>query len=121
MCSSGIGLAIVAQLAIHGAKAYFTARSPQKAEKAKQTLLEYYPEAKIDFLLLDLTDLRSITNAADVLRRKEAKIDILSMFTIFCPISVPVSSLILTFFFQSTMLPLRPPLPSLSVGVGKCI
>lgn len=93
MCSSGIGLAIVAQLATRGAMAYFTARSLEKAEKAKQTLLESCPEAKIDFLLLDFTDLRSITNAADVLQRKESKIDILSRFTAFWTISVPANSL----------------------------
>lgn len=80
--SSGIGLVIVAQFANHGAKAYFTARSLEKAEKAKQALLKSCPAANpdnIDFLLLDLTDLRSINDAADFLQRKEPKVDILSM------------------------------------------
>lgn len=82
MYSSGIGLAIVAQLATHGAKAFFTARSLEKAEKAKQAVLQSCPSANpdnIDFLLLDLTVLRSINDAADLLRRKASKIDILSM------------------------------------------
>lgn len=80
--SSGIGLAIVAQLATHGAKTFLTARSLEKAEKAKQALLQSCPAANpnnIDFLLLDLTDLRSINDAADLLRRKASEVDILSM------------------------------------------
>lgn len=123
ICSSGIGLAIVAQLATHGAKAYFTARSLEKAEKAKQTLLESHPEVNpnnIDFLLLDFTDLRSITDAAHALQRNEAKIDILGMLTIFRPISSPAGSLILIFSSQSIMPPLRPPLPNLLAGGGRC-
>lgn len=90
------------QLATHGAKAYFTARSLERAEKAKQTLLESYPEANpnnIDFILMDLTDLRSITNAADVLHRKEATIDILGMLTTFCLICTPEISYVLTRLF----------------------
>ncbi|KAJ3524494.1 hypothetical protein NM208_g9268 [Fusarium decemcellulare] len=78
--ASGIGLAIVAQLATHGAKVYFTARSLAKAEKAKQTLLSSYPEINsnnVNFLLLDFTDLKGITNAADELLKKETKLDIL--------------------------------------------
>ncbi|KAH6989907.1 daunorubicin C-13 ketoreductase [Ilyonectria destructans] len=77
---SGVGLATVGQLATHGAKVYFTGRSLSKAEKARKTLLETYPEANsnnVNVLLLDLTDLKSITDAADELRTKEAKIDIL--------------------------------------------
>lgn len=121
--SSGIGLAIVAQLATHGAKVYFTARSLEKAGKAKKTLLESHLGTNpnnIDFLLLDFTNLRSIIDAADALQRNEAKIDILSMLMTFRPISSPAGSLILTLFSQSTMPPLRPPLPNLSVGVGRC-
>lgn len=99
--SSGIGLAIVAQLATHGAKAYFTARSPEKAGRAKQTLLESHPgvnPSNIDFLLLDFTDLRSITDAAHALQRNETKIDILSMLAAFRPISSPAGSFILILF-----------------------
>lgn len=93
--SSGIGLAIVAQLATHGAKVYFTARSLEKAGEAKQTLLDSHPAANpnnIDFLLLDFTNLRSIIDAAHDLQGNEDKIDILSMLTAFHRISSPADA-----------------------------
>ncbi|PNP47824.1 hypothetical protein TGAMA5MH_00876 [Trichoderma gamsii] len=79
---SGIGLEIVGFLARKGAKVYCTTRSENKAKRARDVLRAKYPEIdqeKIKWVLLDLSDLRSITDAADELKSNETKLDILSI------------------------------------------
>ncbi|KAH7091923.1 short-chain dehydrogenase/ reductase, partial [Paraphoma chrysanthemicola] len=78
--SSGIGEAIVRHLALRGAKVYFTTRSEAKAQKTQQQIRVTSPEIKrdkINSLVLDLTDLKSITDVANDLGWREKKVDIL--------------------------------------------
>ena len=72
---------MVKLFARRGAKVYFTTRSKANAIKALESLSndpEIKPE-NITWLIMDLVDLRSIQSAADELRMKERKIDILGM------------------------------------------
>lgn len=83
LLSSSIGLAIVKFLAVRGAKVYFTTRSEAKAQKVLESLLSSSPEIKresLQWLRLDLTDLKSINTASDELKSRESKVDILSMY-----------------------------------------
>lgn len=69
-------------LSLQGAKVYFTTRSEAKAQKTREILQTQSPEIdqrSIEWLLLDISDLKSITAAADELKRKENKVDILGM------------------------------------------
>lgn len=78
---TGIGFATVKQLARKGAKVYLTTRNESKARKAKEALNEdpdIDPD-NIQSLTLDLYDPASVTAAADELKRRETKVDILSM------------------------------------------
>ncbi|KAH7403567.1 putative carbonyl reductase, partial [Cadophora sp. MPI-SDFR-AT-0126] len=78
--NSGIGLSMVKILALRGAKVYFTARSEEKAEKARADLEVQSPgldQENIKWLKLDVADLSSITAAADELKTKESKVHIL--------------------------------------------
>ncbi|KAJ5833084.1 hypothetical protein N7474_001395 [Penicillium riverlandense] len=78
--SNGIGFETVRLLAQRGAKVYFTSRSESKARNAKDILQTNYPDIEannIDWLLLDLSDLKSIDAAAHALNEKESKVDIL--------------------------------------------
>lgn len=62
---------------------YYTVRSPAKAEKALEDIIAKSPgvkQDKIAWLTMDLTDVKSITAAADELTRRESKVDILSEF-----------------------------------------
>lgn len=61
---------------------YFTSRSESKARKAKDILQTNYPDIdakNIEWLVLDLSDLKSIDAVAHQLNEKESKVDILSM------------------------------------------
>ena len=61
---------------------YFTSRSESKARKAKDILQTTYPDIdakSIEWLVLDLSDLKSIDAVAHQLNEKESKVDILSM------------------------------------------
>lgn len=61
---------------------YFTTRSESKARKTKEFLLAERPEVdqkNIQWLAMDLLDLKSINAAALELNKKESKVDILSM------------------------------------------
>ncbi|KAF9872492.1 daunorubicin C-13 ketoreductase [Colletotrichum karsti] len=78
--NSGMGLAMVKFMALRGAKVYLTARSKDKAEHARQSLQSSNPELDQDqiiWLSLDLSDLRSVRAAAEELKKKENKVDIL--------------------------------------------
>ncbi|KAH6718978.1 putative carbonyl reductase [Leptodontidium sp. MPI-SDFR-AT-0119] len=78
--SSGLGFAMVRLLALRGAKVYFTTRSETTAQKTLIALRARSPElsqANINWLLLDMTDLTSITAASDQLKRMETRIHLL--------------------------------------------
>lgn len=80
--STGIGFATLRLLAQRGAKVYFTSRSESNARKAVEKLRANHPDIelnRVQWLLLDLADLKSIDAAANELRRRETKLHILSM------------------------------------------
>jgi len=67
-------------LALRGAKVYFTARSEAKADKTRKDLQVQSPkldQSNIKWLKLDVSDVGSITAAADELKSKESKVHIL--------------------------------------------
>ena len=77
--SSGIGLQVVRQLAQHGAKVYATTRSQKSATKAQNALSNFNniaPHA-VEWLQMDLTDLRSITEVAEEVKRRTSSLHIL--------------------------------------------
>lgn len=77
---------MVRLLALRGAKVYFTTRSETTAQKTLIALRARSPElsqANINWLLLDMTDLTSITAASDQLKRMETRIHLLSKFCAF--------------------------------------
>lgn len=62
---------------------YFTTRSEQTAQKARNTIEARNPgdsPGNIKWLLLDMSDLKSVSSAADELKKKEINVDILSRF-----------------------------------------
>ena len=70
-------------LALRGAKVYFTARSEAMADKTRKDLQVQSPkldQSNIKWLKLDVSDVGSITAAADELKSKESKVHILSKF-----------------------------------------
>ncbi|PCH05257.1 Short-chain dehydrogenase/reductase SDR [Penicillium occitanis (nom. inval.)] len=71
--NAGIGKMTVAGLASRGARIYMGARSAEKAEKVITDLKRELgnPHADIIFLKLDLTDFRSVVEAARELKSKE--------------------------------------------------
>ncbi|KAF5854969.1 hypothetical protein ETB97_010474 [Aspergillus alliaceus] len=71
--NAGIGKTTVAGLASRGARVYMGARSAEKAENAITDLKRELgnPRADIVFLKLDLTDFKSVVEAARELRSKE--------------------------------------------------
>ncbi|KAH7265983.1 hypothetical protein FSOLCH5_013101 [Fusarium solani] len=76
---TGIGFATVKLLGQKGAKVYLTTRNESKALQAKEALTED-PDIDPDnvhWLILDLSDPASVTAAADELKRRETKVDIL--------------------------------------------
>ncbi|KAF6830093.1 daunorubicin c-13 ketoreductase [Colletotrichum musicola] len=82
--NSDIGRETARLLALKGAKVYLTVRSEPKGEQTRKLIQEssqqIHPE-NLEWLKMDLTDVRSITAAADLLKRKERKLDILRPFT----------------------------------------
>ncbi|GKT64223.1 daunorubicin C-13 ketoreductase [Colletotrichum tofieldiae] len=82
--NAGIGLSTVKFLALRGATVYFTARSKAKAEKTRAILVSEHPEIdeeQLNWLPLDLADLRTVEVAVKELESKETKVDILSELT----------------------------------------
>ena len=79
-----MGKELVRQLAKHGAKVYMASRTESRAKAAIEELLKDHPEIKekagIEFLKLDLTDLKSCQEAARAFLAKEKRLDILSEF-----------------------------------------
>ncbi|OLN89023.1 putative oxidoreductase C736.13-like protein 5 [Colletotrichum chlorophyti] len=97
--SSDIGRETIRLLAWKGAKVYFTTRSEAKAEQTRKFIQEKNPDIdpqKLQWLQMDLTDLRSIDTAAQQLNDKEKKLDILGISTSSLIISLIISGLILS-------------------------
>jgi NAD(P)-dependent dehydrogenase (short-subunit alcohol dehydrogenase family) len=75
--NSGIGYEAAKALAGNGAAVILASRNSQKAETALSQIREEFPEAKIDFIPLDLASLASIKDFADQFSTKYDRLDVL--------------------------------------------
>ncbi|KAK3689752.1 hypothetical protein B0T22DRAFT_177731 [Podospora appendiculata] len=81
--ASGIGLELVKLLYRKGARVYLAGRSEAKARLAMAEIQADAPAAgsessgSLDFLHLELDDLRSIKDSVDEFKRRESKLDVL--------------------------------------------
>jgi NAD(P)-dependent dehydrogenase (short-subunit alcohol dehydrogenase family) len=79
--STGIGYAIVEQLAAHGAKVYLGARSEKRARAAIKKIEDAHPEVRknglVIWLPLDLTEPADVIESAKDFMRREQRLDIL--------------------------------------------
>jgi NAD(P)-dependent dehydrogenase (short-subunit alcohol dehydrogenase family) len=74
----GIGKESVLQLAKHNPKKlYLAARSQEKFDKALAEIKEKVPNAKVEFLQLDLASFTSIKSAADKVLAENSQLDLL--------------------------------------------
>jgi NAD(P)-dependent dehydrogenase (short-subunit alcohol dehydrogenase family) len=63
-CTSGIGHHTALELARHGARVVLAARSAQKLDATEATLRREVPDARLERLLVDVSDLSSVRRAA---------------------------------------------------------
>jgi len=76
--NTGLGKESVLQLAKHNpSQIYLAARTESKARSAIDEIKTQVPDAKVEFLSLDLTDFASVKAAADTFTQKEQRLDIL--------------------------------------------
>ncbi|CAG5081545.1 Oidioi.mRNA.OKI2018_I69.PAR.g9905.t1.cds [Oikopleura dioica] len=75
--SDGIGLATAILCAQRGAKLILLCRNVQKMQNAKNDILSNFPDADVVTIQMDLTDLASVTRAAEEISSKSLVIDIL--------------------------------------------
>ena len=71
------GLATTSELAKHSATVYIAGRSQEKAEAAITSLKQEQPDAKIEFLQMDLLDLSSVKKGAEGVLARESQPHIL--------------------------------------------
>ncbi len=84
--NSGLGFEAVKALSAKGSEVVLACRSAKKGEFAKKEILEEYPHAQIDVMILDLADLKSIHSFAKTIDEKYQKIDVLlNNAGVFCP------------------------------------
>jgi len=72
--NTGIGRYTVQHLAEHGARVYLGARSESKANAAITEIKQIVPSADINFLQIDLTDLKTVAVAAAEFKNKEIQL-----------------------------------------------
>ncbi len=75
--NNGIGFETTLALANYGFKVIMACRSLEKAEKAKSAILEKLPNADLDILQLDLSDLNSVKTFAQQFKDNYSKLDVL--------------------------------------------
>ncbi|MBK9389049.1 MAG: SDR family oxidoreductase [Bacteroidetes bacterium] len=75
--NSGIGKATVAGLAQKGWQVVFTARSLEKAESVKKEIIESSGNEKVDYIIVDLTSLKQVKDAAETFKKRYDKLDVL--------------------------------------------
>lgn len=75
--NAGLGFASAMAIAGKGATLIMACRSQERADNAKQKILEKHPGATIDIILLDLGDLSSIKKFADNYKAKYKTLDVL--------------------------------------------
>ena len=75
--TSGLGKEAVKQLAKRNTTVVIIARNMELAEKVKEETIAYSNNHKIDFINGDLSSLKSVKEAAEVIRKKYPKINVL--------------------------------------------
>ena len=76
--SNGLGAESVLQLSKHNpAKIYLGARDESRAQRSIASIKSFVPDAKIEFLPLDLASLKSVKQAADAFTASSDRLDIL--------------------------------------------
>jgi NAD(P)-dependent dehydrogenase (short-subunit alcohol dehydrogenase family) len=75
--SSGIGLATAAQLARGGARTLLGCRDPERAARARESILRRDPQAVVELVRVDLASLESVEDAAEEIADRAGHLDIL--------------------------------------------
>lgn len=75
--ASGIGLAAVRGLALHGAEVLIADRNTEAGQAACAQIRAEYPKAKLDFLALDLSSLQNVRRFAQTLLDQGQTLDLL--------------------------------------------
>lgn len=75
--TSGFGQVIAKHLVEKGYTLLFLARSEEKANALKETILKAHPESIIDYVLGDLSSFHSIANAIRIIHEKYKRIDLM--------------------------------------------
>ncbi len=75
--SSGIGQEAAKALANRGAQVILAVRNKQKGEKARELILQKYPDSSIEVMDLNLADLSSVRNFAESFKQGFDRLDIL--------------------------------------------
>jgi NAD(P)-dependent dehydrogenase (short-subunit alcohol dehydrogenase family) len=76
--NSGLGAESILQLSKHNpAKIYLGARDESRAQRAITSIKSLVPDAKIEFLPLDLASLKSVKQAADAFTASSTRLDVL--------------------------------------------
>lgn len=75
--SSGIGLETARVLAAKNAEVIIAVRNRTKGQKAKGTILQKHPEARLKVMLLDLADLASVEDFAGQFKSQYHRLDLL--------------------------------------------
>ncbi|KAI8160356.1 putative oxidoreductase [Colletotrichum sp. SAR 10_70] len=82
--NSDIGRETARYIALNGAKVYLAVRSEAKGVQTRRLILDKSPQIEpqnLQWVKIDLTDMRSITAVADWLQTQERKVDILTAAT----------------------------------------
>ncbi|KAJ9215491.1 hypothetical protein DTO166G4_2861 [Paecilomyces variotii] len=72
--NTGLGYETTLQLATHGARVYLCSRSEENGNEAIRHIKERVPGADVRLVKMDLADLRSVVDAAGMLKRQEPRI-----------------------------------------------
>jgi len=75
--NSGLGYESLKAFASKGAELIMTARTMEKGESARESIVRDFPEADISVMILDLSDLTSVKAFAESFRAKYDRLDVL--------------------------------------------
>ena len=75
--NNGIGLETTAGMASAGYRVVMACRNPKKADAAKQELQGRLPDAQLEVMIIDLSDLDSVRKFAEQFRARHSHLDVL--------------------------------------------